>query len=505
MNRKILLVLAMLGIVWPCITLAKDTIYWQKVHWPPYQILHGEDAGKGRFDVYINLFQAQLPQYEHQNIEMNWSRFWEDIKAGKHVLNSMAIKTDQRTEIAVFSQVISFALPHRIIMKRSTLEQLGNPESVALADFIKDKRFHGILEPTRSYSAQLDDILDKGGADANFDRKALAIENIVKMILAGRVDYTIEYPVVVDYLVNTQQLQGEQSLGSVRIAELPRYIPAYIAAPKTPWGFAVIHDIDTMIDGLKRTPQYLEIQKMYHSDPGELDEIQKIYDELILGGHRSVTLSGEDVPIHLAAREVLREAYMRIGYDVQFQHLPAKRSLEFANLGKTDGDIARIKGTETVYPNLIAVPSPVIQFEGMAYTKSVTRKISSWSDLKGLKIGVIRGERYSTIGTEGMNPFFAENMHHMFKLLADRRIEIAVAGRRSGQMVIQKYFPDSGIHAVGQPLYARPLFHFVHKRNKDLADKLDVVLADMATQGEIETIVDQAFQKMLSDGQDMFE
>lgn len=66
----------MVIVLLPDISRAKDTLNWQKVNWPPYQILQGEDAGKGKFDVYIKLFQEQLPQYNHQNIELNWSRFW---------------------------------------------------------------------------------------------------------------------------------------------------------------------------------------------------------------------------------------------------------------------------------------------------------------------------------------------------------------------------------------------------------------------------------------------
>jgi uncharacterized protein (TIGR02285 family) len=283
MARQALLVLSMVFVLLPGISRAKDTLYWQKVNWPPYQILHGEDAGKGRFDVYIDLFQKQLPQYDHQNVEMNWSRFWHDVKTGKHILNSMAIKTDQRSQYAVFSQVISFALPHRIIMARSTLEKLGNPGSVALVDFIKDKRLRGVLEQTRSYSPPLDDVLKQGGAVANFVRQVVDAEHIFKLIASGRADYTIEYPVVAEYLINKHHPEMSKSLASIRIEELPRYIAAHIAAPKTPWGRAVIDDIDEMIDGLKTTKQYLEIQKMYHSDPEELDEIQRIYEEIFLG------------------------------------------------------------------------------------------------------------------------------------------------------------------------------------------------------------------------------
>ena len=75
----------------------------------------------------------------------------------------------------------------------------------------------------------------------------------------------------------------------------------------------------------------------------------------------TVVVSGiQNEQTHAMAKEVLREAYRRIGYDIRFEFLPGKRSLEYANKGLTDGDVARIAGTEKKYPNLIPVPTPII-------------------------------------------------------------------------------------------------------------------------------------------------
>jgi ABC-type amino acid transport substrate-binding protein len=194
---------------------------------------------------------------------------------------------------------------------------------------------------------------------------------------------------------------------------------------------------------------------------------------------------------------VLKEAYKRIGYDVQFRMFPAKRSLNLANQGKSDGDIARIEGTEKAFPNLIALSTPIFNLQGYAYTIEVTRDIRDWSDLKGLRIGVVRGVRYATIGTKGLNPFFAEDMTHLFRLLADRRIDVAIAGRRSGQIEIHNNFKGSGIHTVGRSLYDKPMYHFVHKKNKELAVRLNHALENMAAEGRIDTIIKKTFEMLL--------
>jgi ABC-type amino acid transport substrate-binding protein len=214
---------------------------------------------------------------------------------------------------------------------------------------------------------------------------------------------------------------------------------------------------------------------------------------------KTVISAIENEQTHAIAKEVLREAYRRIGYGVQFQFLPGQRALESANDGVLDGDVARIAGTEYEYPNLIPVPTPIFYFQGFAFTKSVTRQIDSWNDLKGLRIGIIRGIRYSTIGTKELNPFFAEDMTHLFKLLNQNRIQVAVAVLDSGKIETYKNFRNSGIHATGKPLYASPLYHFLHRRNEYLIKPLNDILKCMTKQREIDLIFSKEFQKYFNE------
>ena len=66
---------------------------------------------------------------------------------------------------------------------------------------------------------------------------------------------------------------------------------------------------------------------------------------------RRLTISAiaNDLP-HELAKEVVRAAYEKMGMEVEFMDLPARRGLEWANSGKTDGDLARIDGTEKNFP-----------------------------------------------------------------------------------------------------------------------------------------------------------
>ncbi len=213
---------------------------------------------------------------------------------------------------------------------------------------------------------------------------------------------------------------------------------------------------------------------------------------------KTVVISGiQNEQTHLVAREVLQAAYRRIGYDARFVFLPARRSLKSANSGVTDGDIARIPGTEKAFSNLLPVPIPVIHFKGVAFGRDVDRTISEWKDLAGLRIGVIRGIRYSTIGTTGCQALFAEDMTHLFRLLESGRIQVAVAVLEAGRIEIQKHFPGSGIRIVSPPLYSGPLYHFVHRKRSFLVADLNRVLAAMEDRGEIESITARTWKRLL--------
>jgi hypothetical protein len=212
---------------------------------------------------------------------------------------------------------------------------------------------------------------------------------------------------------------------------------------------------------------------------------------------RQVTISAiENEQTHAIAKHILIEAYKHIDYQISFDDLPGKRALEWANNGLTDGDVARIEGTEKKFTNLIPIKIPIIHFQGVVFTKKLNKDITQWNDLKGLRIGVVRGIRYSTIGTEGMEPFFANDMTHLFSILNKGRIEVAVAVLDAGIIEIERNYKNSGIHVIGSPLFSSPLYHFVHKKNNHLVAPLEKILLEMTSSGRIEKLKSQVLNQL---------
>lgn len=261
---------------------AKELLTWQVVHWPPFQMLEGPDKGHGRYDALLELYIANLPQYEHKTATMNWARFWNEIKEGKKICNMFAIKTDQRAAYSVFSRPLSIGLPIRIIMRKSSIETLGSQNPISIIALLKDRRFRGLLIEKRSYYPTIDKFLNSDASFYNVKRLALPEESIIQMVLAGRADYTLEYSYVAHYIASRFQTEHEESISSIPIKEIQNFGQSCLACPNNEWGRKIVADFDKMLHRIKSAPEYLKILQMYHTDPKELEAIQQGFETIIL-------------------------------------------------------------------------------------------------------------------------------------------------------------------------------------------------------------------------------
>jgi len=164
--------------------------------------------------------------------------------------------------------------------------------------------------------------------------------------------------------------------------------------------------------------------------------------------------------------------------------MPCRRAITLANDGRYDGEVGKIPGTTNIYKNLISVQAPIFEIEGVAFTRTVTRPISTWQDLDGLKVGIVSGQLFAEDGTNGFNPIVASDFSQLLSLLAVGRIDVGI-GLRQDYLVMQSDLAPkyNGIGVVGEPLFVAPLYHMVHKKHQAVADQLTLVLQSMWEDG----------------------
>jgi polar amino acid transport system substrate-binding protein len=193
---------------------------------------------------------------------------------------------------------------------------------------------------------------------------------------------------------------------------------------------------------------------------------------------------------------VLTEAYQRTGITIRGTGLPAERSLVESNKGTYDGEVTRVRGIETSYPNLIPVPVPLTRAEGLAFTKKLAIVVDGWESLKPYSIIIRRGLKFAEKGTQGMNVTLVTTYAECFKLVSRGRYDLTVCDRLAGYHFIKKY-GYSELKAQDPPVTTFNLYHYLHKKHAPLVPVITAVLSQMQAEGRLKEIRAEYIETLL--------
>ncbi len=264
-----------------CITTAytKETITWMILDWKPWMIIEGEDKGTGRFNHILKVAWENLSEYNHVTQKMNWARFWHEVENNKNLCYPFGLKSGSREKIVYYSAPHTFVLPNAIIVKKELAEKLGNPASYSIVNLLKDKKLKGYAEKNRSFTKKVDVAMKEFEPNSSLSRVSENAESLVKMVVMGRADYTIEYPIVASYFQKKTGTPG--TLVSIPIAEMDPYSYVYMSCTKNEWGKKVIDKWNEALRKIKPTEEYRKITETGHTDEKELMIIRQYYDAFI--------------------------------------------------------------------------------------------------------------------------------------------------------------------------------------------------------------------------------
>nr|WP_281255647.1 TIGR02285 family protein [Desulfamplus magnetovallimortis] len=258
---------------------SKDSITWMILDWPPWMILEGEDKGNGRFNHILKVAQDNLPEYDHVTEIMNWARFWHEVEQNNNICYPFGLKSGNRENLVYYSIPHTFVLPNAIIIKKADADKLGNPESYSIVTLLSDKRFNGYAEKNRSFTEKVDTLLKKYESGSNLTRVSARAESLIKMVSTGRIDYTIEYPIVAEYY--NKKGDDTASITSIPISEMEPYSYVYLCCTKNEWGKRIIEKWNEVLRRIKTTDEYRSITEIGHTDKKELKLIRQYYEAFI--------------------------------------------------------------------------------------------------------------------------------------------------------------------------------------------------------------------------------
>ena len=206
----------------------------------------------------------------------------------------------------------------------------------------------------------------------------------------------------------------------------------------------------------------------------------------VQAGDVVVIPGGVDSPVYAISREVLREAYKKIGMVLLFKNIPQRRGIILANEGKLDGELMRIKGIEKKFKNLVMVDAPIQTLKMVATTKkSKVFKVEGVQSILDKRIGLIKGiiiaEKISKSAKERL---FVGHQNKVLEILKKDRVDAILTSEVMIKGMLKKDPDAAFIKVIEEPVHRFHLYHYLHKKNvSQFKDKLEAVLKEMFESG----------------------
>ena len=207
----------------------------------------------------------------------------------------------------------------------------------------------------------------------------------------------------------------------------------------------------------------------------------------ILLAQNTITISTfeEDTAV-VKASNLLKQAYKKLGINMELTRLPASRALIEANSGELiDGELIRTAGLTKQYSNLVQISVKIATFKISVFSKKIDFHVNGWGSLKPYEVSFKRGFKGMEKHADGLNVKRAPSSEAALKMLDMDRTDIVVVPYLDG-LTIRKKVNLPQLKILEPPLEQIPLYHYIHKNHKELIPRITQVLKAMEQNGEIE-------------------
>lgn len=222
--------------------------------------------------------------------------------------------------------------------------------------------------------------------------------------------------------------------------------------------------------------------------------ITLLFSKPVFAQQKIVISTFENSGIESIYLPILQAAYRKLDMQLFVKHAPPERSLFESNLGRVDGEAARLVAIEKKANNLIRVPTPLGAINTHAFSKSLDTPITSWDSLKPYTIIVLLGYKHAEKMSRGIRRIFAHNPEQAMMLLHKGKADFAVLPLLDGLAALKTQNLTS-ITVQSSPIESNQLYHYLHREKAHLAPKLNKVLKGMELAGDLEMYRRQAIEK----------
>jgi len=180
--------------------------------------------------------------------------------------------------------------------------------------------------------------------------------------------------------------------------------------------------------------------------------------------------------------------------EYRFIRRPAARALQNVETGIDDGNILRVAGLEKSYPHLIAVPTPIIDYEFVSFARNeLAREVRTWEDLRPLRVAMVLGWKIVEENTKDVHSLIkVENGEHLFQLLQRKRVDVVIYERWQGLEIAQA-LGIQNIKLGAKPLAVKPMHMYLHQRHAALVSRIDKAVRQLREGQQYADLYDAAF------------
>jgi hypothetical protein len=205
-----------------------------------------------------------------------------------------------------------------------------------------------------------------------------------------------------------------------------------------------------------------------------------------------------NTPDQVVGAEILRVVYAKAGIPIEIIPVSGERALLESSEGRLDGEVHRIFEVDSIYPDLIKVPTAINYIESTVFSKNKNFLVTGCHSLKGKLIGRVRGIKYAEFCTRNMgNVAIFSDSRSLMKSLNNDIIDFAITANFNGLVQLEKLGFHS-IIALKPALGQKPLFHYLHKKHRKLIPKIDGIIIAMTESGELNLIRQQQIQSIIA-------
>lgn len=249
---------------------------------PPFHITQGDEANNGFCDVLVRTIQAELPDTRQIIRKMPHGRIRTIMKREGSMCFPCMINRTSYNPNYHFSKTTHLYAPHGIITRSSLAaklkEKYGHPISLKKLLAQSELRF---AQPVGRRYGDIQPLLDEYLIGTKYHKQVngeFALYNLLAMILINRVDYTIDYEMMIQsYQRSEENFANGESLAFIPIKEYDgKMIRGAVGRSNNQWGKNATRLIDRVIKKIRNNNDFQQsLDYWLGNDRPKLSESEK--------------------------------------------------------------------------------------------------------------------------------------------------------------------------------------------------------------------------------------